>query len=37
MAEPTDPYHGYGKTFEDLSPWTFDRKQQLLAELELSR
>jgi hypothetical protein len=28
---------GYGVTFEDLSPWTFDKKQQLLAELELSR
>jgi len=28
---------GYGATFEDLSMWTFHRKQQMLAELELSR
>ena len=27
----------YGKTFENLSSWTFARKQQLLHELEFKR
>ncbi len=28
---------GYGATFAGLSSWTFDRKQQLIAELEFTR
>jgi hypothetical protein len=32
-----DCKEGYGATFANLSSWTFDRKQQLIAELEFTR
>jgi hypothetical protein len=32
-----DCNEGYGATFAHLSSWTFDRKQQLVAELEFTR